>query len=49
MSVTVEEPKFICKQVYMWAVVVHTLPQVQTDDGQSAVLVLNCGYIAVLC
>jgi len=49
MSVTVEEPKFICKQAYMWDIVVHTLPQMQTDDEQSALLVLNCGCIAFLC
>lgn len=49
MSVTVEEPKFICKQAYAWDIVVPTLPQVQTDDGQSALFVLNCGCIAILC
>jgi len=49
MSVTVEESKFICKQAYTWDIVVHTLPQVQTDDGQSALLVLKSGCIAFLC
>ena len=49
MSLTVEEPKFICKQAYTWDIAVRTLPQVQTDGGQSALLVLNCGCIAFLC
>jgi len=49
MSVTAEEPKFICKQAYTWDVVVHTLPQVQIDDGQSVLLVRNCGCTAVFC
>jgi len=49
MSVTVQEPKFICMQAYTWDIVVPTLPQVQTDDGWSTLLVLKCGCIAFLC
>jgi hypothetical protein len=46
VSITVEEPKFICK--YTWHEVL-TLPQVQTDDGQIVLLVLNHGHVAFLC
>lgn len=49
ISVTVEEPKFICKQAYTWDEVVCTLPQVENDDGQRALLVFNCGCITFLC